>query len=102
MTASIQLGKHHRVDPVGLSFVTGFSGDQRRCDDLTVKAISLQDPMQDKTGTSGLVTGSHDALFRHTPEQAPDFHQIPRHLQDIGLLLVALEDRGGDRIDVHV
>jgi hypothetical protein len=102
VATTIEPGEHRRIEAIGFTPVAWLTGDERRGDDFAWKAIAGEHPLEDESGTRGFVTGSHGPSLGEAPEKAADLHEISRELDDLRNLGVLLEDRRGDRIEMHI
>jgi hypothetical protein len=102
MAAPVEPSEHNGIEAVGLAAITGFSGDERRGDDVTVEAVVAQDAMEDETGTGGFVTGPNGALFGEVTEETPYFHEIAGEPEDLSLVTIPFEDRRRNRVGMDI
>jgi hypothetical protein len=102
MAAAVEPGKHHGVAGIGLATVTGLSGNKRGGDNIAVKSILGKDSLENEAGAGRFVAGPNRSFFGKTPKEAADFHEVPGKLNDFGILGIAFENGGGNRIGVHI
>jgi len=50
VAAAIEPGQHDSIETIGLPPITRLAGDERRGDDLAVKAIAREHALKHKTG----------------------------------------------------
>jgi len=67
-----------------------------------VKAVPRKDSLEDEPCPGGLVASPNGRLPRKTPEEAADLHEVTGEGNDFGLLGVAIENSGGDRIEMDI
>jgi hypothetical protein len=102
VTAAVESGKHHRVETIGLSTVTGFARNERWCNDIAVETVPGEHPLKNEAGAGGLVTGPHGPSLGQTAKQATDLHEITGKFYHFGLPGVTFEDGSSDRIQVDI
>jgi hypothetical protein len=102
VAAAVEPGEHDGVEAIGLAVIAGLSGDEGGSDDVAVEPVGGEYPMEDEACTGGFVTGSDGGLLREATEEPSDLHEISREGEDLRLVVIALENGGGDRIGMHV
>jgi hypothetical protein len=68
VTAAIEPGQHDGIEAVSFVSIPRFAGDKRWRDDLAVKAVSGEHPLENEPGTGGLVAGSYRSLLGELPK----------------------------------
>jgi hypothetical protein len=102
MAASVETREILGVETVSLTALTRLSRDERRGDDLAVEPVSGKHPMKDKPCPGCFITGLQWPLLSEAPEETTDLHEIPGKPNDFRNVRIPVEDRGRDRIEMHV
>ena len=102
MAATVEFGEHDGVEAVGLAAVAGPAGNERRGDDVAVKAVPGEDPLEDEAGTGGLVAGPYRSLLGKPAHESADLHQVGGKGHHLGALGIAREDGGRDLLGVDI
>jgi hypothetical protein len=102
MAASVEPGEHDGVDAIGLTVIAGLSGDEGRGDDVAVEPVVGEHPVEDEAGTGGFVTSPDGGFLGEATEEPSDLHEIPGEGENLGLVVIALENGGGDGFGMHV
>jgi hypothetical protein len=102
VTTSVETGEIFGIESVGLAAFAGLSGDERWSDDLAVETVSGEHSMKHETGARSLVAGFHGSLVGKAPDEPSDLHEIPGEPHDFRDFRISFENRGRDRIEMHV
>jgi hypothetical protein len=96
MPAPVELGEHDGVEAIGLTAITGPTGNERGSDDLAVEAVVGEDTLEDEASPGGLVAGADGALISETAEESTDLHEIGRERDHLRLVARPPENGGSD------
>jgi hypothetical protein len=102
MAAAVEARKHDSVETIGLAAITGFTGDERRCNDFAVEAILGEDPLENEACAGRLVAGPNGSFLGKASKKTADLHKITGEPDDFRILNIAIEDSGSNRIGVHI
>jgi hypothetical protein len=95
---AVEVNEIDCIESVGLTAIAGPTRDERRCNDVTVKAVLLEDSLKDEAGAGGFIARPYRAFLGQAAKEAPGLVEIAGEVNHLWALHIAIEDGGGDGI----
>jgi hypothetical protein len=102
VSTAIKSGKHDGIEAIGLAVITGFAGNERRSDDVTVKAADSERTLKDKSGTGSFVASADRSLLGQATKELTDLHEVGRKSENFRLVATIGKNGSSNRFVMNI
>jgi hypothetical protein len=102
MTAAIEAYEVDSIEAIRLAAIAGLTGDERRCNNLAMESVALENALENEAGAGGFVARPYRPSLGETTKQPADLVEISRELDDLGMRRGILNNSGGYGIEMHI
>src|SRR6266404_1350173 len=97
VSTTIKPGEHDGIKAISLAVITGFAGNERGSDDVTVKAADGERTLKNKSNTGNFIASPDQNLLGQATKELTDLHQVGREPENFRLVATIGKNGGSNR-----